>query len=285
MPADANAELLAAVLPLVLARLDGDVSALCACTCVCKRWNAALSHADQRSELLWRVLRVNEWLAPGFMDYHLLYLVKRTRGMLHSLDLSGCTEVPDGCILDALANQPHLAHFAAVGCNLESDELCNALKGRQLDSLRVRGMATGYNRSRRYDCDDRSSVTLVEPELAELRMRLKPTCQGNLDAVAGCRFMKRDEVIHGPDSNGMILIEDAEVCGVLCGEEDRACDFCNRAYRCEWHNRPSEDWFSECTCCERCHALICVDCKATHAGRVVHASGGTSSTWRCPSCL
>jgi hypothetical protein len=130
---------------------------------------------------------------------------------------------------------------------------------------------------------ERSSVSLVAPELAQLRLRLKATCQGNLDAVAGCTHVKRDEVVHGPDSNGNTSIESQEMCGILCGEEDRACDFCSRVYRCVWLGSPAGHPFGRqtgtSTRCERCRVLICVDCKATHAGR---ASG---TAWRCPSCL
>lgn len=75
-------ELPADAVPLVLALLDGDVSALCASACVCKRWRDLLLSNTNTSAELWRVLRVPPHLARRLSDERLLMLVARARGGL-----------------------------------------------------------------------------------------------------------------------------------------------------------------------------------------------------------
>ena len=244
----------AEALPLVLAQLDGDVSALCASACVCKRWHAALS----RSGLLWRVLRMPSRVAPRLTDARLASLIARARGGLESLDVSGCMRLTDAGLKHALASQPTSpAHVAAVGCyNLRSVGVAQALKARQVDLLLVRGVTTGCVAFAPAGANPiaNPAAQMVAREIKQLRRRLKQF-NSHLDASAGCTYV--DEADQ--------FVQQQEMCGCLCGDDDRACDSCRSAYRCIMHGSPAEmlpgtdDGVVRCL---RCQGRMCTTCMA-----------------------
>jgi hypothetical protein len=197
--AAAQPELQADVLRLVLAQLDGDVSALCASACVSTQWRDVLLLPPAAA--LWRQLRVPPRVAARLTDARLQTLVARARGALQRLDVSGCTQLTNAGLAAAVARQRNLAHVAAVGCDkLSVEGVVRALKGRKLTTLRVRGIETSQDF---LDLDGRAAA-MVAPDLAQLRKRLRPP--HDLDATAGCTFVT-EEAEHG--------YADDELCGCL----------------------------------------------------------------------
>ena len=280
--APADTEPPADAVSLVLAQLDGDVSTLCASACVCKRWHAVLSLAERQSELLWRVLRVPRRVAPRLTDALLASLVARARGELQSLDVSGCIRLTDAGLKVALASQStKLAHFAAVGCyNLSSVGVARALKGRELDVLLVRGVATGCVAFA--PAGDKPvgnpAAQMVAREVQQLRRRLSRP-KGHLDARAGCTYVQEADQ----------FVQQQEMCGCLCGEDDRSCDCCSTAYRCIMHGSPAEmvpDVGDGVERCMRCKGRMCASCMAFEpANKAFTKTCGHCLARLCPSCI
>lgn len=246
----AAAELPADVVPLVLAQLGGDVGALCASACVSTHWRGVLMSASSEGNELWRTVAAAR-AAPRMTDARLLSLVARAGTSLLSLDVSGCTGLTDGGVASALAGQRRLRHFAAVGChNLSAEGVWRALKGRKLDTLRVRGVATDEEEHFAWDDDDEESF--VNPSLAKLRRRLKTP--GNLDAVTGCRYVvsESEHMYEGAEGD--------ELCGCLCSEEDSVCEACVRTLCSQHRPEPAECDGPGAPRCARCDARMCEDC-------------------------
>ena len=278
--AHADTDPLAQALSLVFAQLDGDVSALCASACVSKQWLAVLMHKQCSGEL-WHTLRVPRRLAPRLSDAQLASLVARARGGLRNLDLSGCVRLTNAGLKHALANQVHLVHFAAVGCyNLSSEGVARALTDRRLDMLLVRGVATGR---RGFEPAGASPVAnpaaqMVAREVAQLRRRLKIMRLSHLDASAGCTFIEEEDEY-----------QTAEMCGYLCGDDDRMCDCCLGAYRCIMHGSPADmtrGTDDGITRCLRCKGRMCASCMAYQPEDADFTKTcGYCRAKLCPNCI
>ena len=268
---------------LVFAQLDGDVSALCASAGVSKRWRDVLTYRE-RSWELWSVLRVPGRLAPRLTDAQLASLVARARGKLKILDVSGCELLTAAGLKGALANQTHLVHFAAVGCYyLSSVGVARALTDRRLDTLLVRGVATGRQPSdgvqpASANAAANPAVQMVKCEVAQLQRRLKSIGSSHLDASAGCTVVQPADQFQG-----------AETCGRLCGDDDRTCDCCPGEYRCIMHGSPvnmlpgTDDGIARCL---RCEGRMCTTCAAFQPANADCATTcGYRHAWLCPNCI
>ena len=97
----ADAPLQSDLLPLLLAALEGDVSALCASACVCTHWRDALLRSAGAAAL-WRTLRVTTPAKWRLTDARLGALLARAAGGLVSLDVSGCGQLSDDGLAAAL---------------------------------------------------------------------------------------------------------------------------------------------------------------------------------------
>lgn len=265
-PASSSAELPADMLPLVFARLGGDVAALCASACVSKGWHDTLLSTAPAWESL-----VAGRAALRMTDARLLSLVARSRGGLRNLDLSGCTALSDFGVSKAL-RMDHLSHLSVVGCcNLNVETLVNmTLKYRpKLDSLRVRGLMRGGHACQDFAVsdtgDEQAAMDLVERERTMLKEMLHEP--HDLDVTVGC--MHAGWPYHGlVNSQGM-----HGVCGRMCNEEDRACSSCF-TYRCIAHRyeltfappTPTADKsFEQCACCGKLFCKCCVEAEELEA--------------------
>jgi hypothetical protein len=292
--AAAPPELQEDALRLVLAQLDGDVSALCASACVSTLWRDVLTLQPAAAQL-WRALRMPPRVAARLTDERLRTLVARARGALERLDVSGCTRLTDEGIAAALSRQRSLAHFAAVGCaRLSVEGVVRALKGRKLASLHVRGVRTDDDKVRDdYGFDDEEedgggggdgnrAAAMVARELAQLRKRLRPRPH-DLDATAGCTHLTYYA------EHLAMLGDDETVCGRLCGEEDRVCESCD-AYHCVLHRgvpAAGEEEEEDMARCARCDASMCRRCQgiAESLPGLGRHRCDLCDARHCPSCI
>ena len=278
-PGSSAAELPADALPLVFARLGGDVTALCASACVSKSWHDALLSTSSAWESL-----VAGRAAPRISDARLLSLAARARGGLRRLDVSGCTFLTVAGVASVLAGQP-IAHFAAVGCyNLTMMGLAAALKDHaKLDSLRVRGLTTKA-RGKMFAMSDggdlQAALDLVRRDCMALGKVLKEPY--DVDAIAGCTYAYTEP--HRYDGEGW-----HKVCACMCTEEDRVCDCCF-TFCCPVHRRaPAEDGGddrSRCTCCARRICTNCAQADETNDAELVDGHSCTTCHRRhCLMCI
>lgn len=140
LPADAIA--------LVLKRLAGDVSSLCASACVARAWRAAAAEPRLWSHLA----RLPPDAAKRLTGKHLAALVARAAGGLERLDVSGASQLTDDGFVTAIMRQPHaLTAFIA-------DSKCYKLTGKgaatalaaqrgRMRELSVRGLRCGSSRT------------------------------------------------------------------------------------------------------------------------------------------
>jgi len=127
--------------------LDGDVSALCSSSCVCKTWNDAASDAR-----VWRRILVPAAIASKITEEQFIQLCQRSHGQMERIDITNCVHLGGSILhvfetLEALEvlEMPNIAltHLSVAYTETSAmylvDMLKGLLEGKKLVQLRVRG--------------------------------------------------------------------------------------------------------------------------------------------------
>ena len=219
----------------VLAHLYGDVRTLCAAACVSRAWRDAAAE-----QTLWACPRLRPRLAERLTDERLAALVKRARGSLRCLDVSGAWQITDAGLLAALQQAHAVSEFCA-------DAFCRRLTARgvarALEAQRGRmallcvdgldcGQAPPADSGLRAAAHAfHTACATVVKSLGEL---LEPG--GNLEG---------DKVCYGEGEDGW--------CQVLC-DRSRLCEDCALPFCEKRHGKVLRR-------CAECDKLLCGACR------------------------
>ena len=220
--------------------LDGHVSALSVCACVCRDWQAAVSEPS-----LWRSCLHD--VPTRITDERLLALLRRGRAFdaMHCLDLRQCTQLTNGGLLAAIAPLTELTHLNVSGTMLTAAGVVAACAGKRLCLLEVAGVRTNELETSE---DDLDALQLI----------------GALDVNGVCAMMKDYEVCNRLYSTSA----DAVICSgceaVSCGHCASKLTFCGRTM----HGGCAQVYCQDCVDendelmveCGKCHVKMCSAC-------------------------